>query len=94
MIYFLRGKENLNTECKKNLVTKFEMKDIGMTHYFLGIEVWNFPDEIFLNQGNYTVEILKRFGMLDCKEMNTPMVTNLKVQTDESSKRVDVTLYI
>ena len=69
------------------------MKYLGMMHYFLGLEVWQFPDEIFLNQGKYEVEILKRFGMLDCKEMNTLMVTNLKLLNDVSSDIVDVTLY-
>ena len=62
------------------------MKDLGMMCYFLGLEVWQFPYEIFLNQGKYTVEILKRFGMLDCKEINTPMVTNLKLLNDDSSE--------
>ena len=59
------------------------MKDLGMMHYFLGLEVWQFLDEIFLNKGKYTVEILKRFGMLECKVMNTPMVTNLKLSKDD-----------
>ena len=36
---FLTGKEKLISECKKNLATKFEMKDLGMMHYFLGLEV-------------------------------------------------------
>ena len=47
------------------------MKCLGMVHYFLGLEVWKFLDDIFLNQGKCAIEILKRFGMLDCKEMNT-----------------------
>ena len=68
------------------------MKDLGIMHYFLGLEVWQFLDEIFLNQGKYTVEILKRFGMLDCKIINTLMLTNLKLLNHDSSERVDVTL--
>ena len=36
-------------ECKKKLATYFEMKDLGMMHYFLVLEVWQYPDEIFLN---------------------------------------------
>ena len=90
---FLTGKEKLISECKKKLATKFEMKDLGTMHYFLGLEVWQFPDEIFLNQGKYTVEILKIFGMLDCKEIKTLMVTNLKLLNDDSLERMDVTLY-
>jgi hypothetical protein len=48
---------------------------------------------IFLNQGKYAVEILKRFDMLECKSMNTPMETRLKLLVDTSSELVDATLY-
>ena len=69
---FLTGEDNkLIIECKKKLAAKFSMKDLGMMHYFLGLGVWKSPNEIFLNQGKYTTEILKRFGMLDCKAMTT-----------------------
>ena len=69
------------------------MKDLGMMHYFLGLEVWQKPSEIMLSQGMYVVEILKRFEMMDCKSMNTPMTTNLKLFGDTTSKRVYATLY-
>jgi hypothetical protein len=69
------------------------MKDLGMMHYFLGIEVWKRPSEIFLNQGKYDVEILKRFRMMDCKSIPTPMVTNLKLLSDTPSETVDATIY-
>jgi hypothetical protein len=90
---FLTGDEKLITECKRKLASEFEMKDLGMMHYFLGLEVWQKPDEIFLCQGKYAVEILKRFDMMDCKSMPTPMVTNLKLLSDTSSEIVDVTMY-
>ena len=62
-------------------------------HYFLGLEVWQSPERIFLNQGKYAVEILKRFDMLECKSMNTPMETKLKLLVDTSSELIDATLY-
>jgi hypothetical protein len=62
---FLTGEENLITDCKKKLATKFEMKDPGLMHYFLGLEVWKSPYKIFINQGRYAVEILKRLDMLE-----------------------------
>jgi hypothetical protein len=76
--------------------SKFEMKDLGMMHYFLGLEVSKRSDEILLSQGMYTVELLKKFGMLNCKCMGTPMVTNLKKLSVSSfnSNEIDPTLYI
>ena len=62
-------------------------------HYFLGMEVWQIPEEIFMNQGKYAVEILKRFDMLECKSMDTPMDSNQKLLVDDRSKLVDVTQY-
>jgi hypothetical protein len=90
---FLTREEKLITECKKKLTAEFEMKDLGMMHYFLGLEVWQSPEKIFLNQGKYAVEILKRFDMLECKTMNKPMETKLKLLVDTSSKLVDAMLY-
>jgi hypothetical protein len=62
-------------------------------HYFLGLEVWQRKNEIFLNLGKYVVEILKRFWMLDCKLIATPMESNKKLLNDTTSKVVDATLY-
>ena len=90
---FLTGEEKLINECKKKLAAEFEMKDLGMMHYFLGLEVWQFLDEIFLNQGKYVVEILKRFGMMDCKSMPTLMVTNMKLLSDTSLETMDSMMY-
>jgi hypothetical protein len=90
---FLTGEENLITECKKNLASEFEMKDLGLMHYFLGLEVWQSPKRIFLNQGKYAVEILKRFDMLECNSMNTPMEMKLKLLVDTSSELIDAMLY-
>ena len=69
------------------------MKDIGLMHYFLGLEVWQRSNDIFLNQGKYTVEILKKFGRMDYKSMNTPMTINMKLLSDKSSYFVDPVMY-
>ena len=69
------------------------MKDLGLMHYFLGLEVWKIPEGIFLNTGKYAIEILKKFDMLDWKAMATPMDTNLKLLSDELSDLVDMTQY-
>ena len=69
------------------------MKYLGMMHYFLGMEAWKNTDGVFLSQGKYAVEILKRFIMLDCKAIATLMASNLKLLSDASSESVDATMY-
>ena len=71
------------------------MKDLGLMHYFLGLEIWQRNDEIFLSQGKYIVDILRRFGMVDCKSINTSMDSNLRKlhETKTGSDPVDPTLY-
>jgi hypothetical protein len=90
---YLNGEEKLIIECKKKIASRFEMKDLDLMHYLLGLEVWQSPERIFLNQGKYAVEILKRFDMLECKSMNTPMEMKLKILVDTSSELIDSMLY-
>jgi hypothetical protein len=75
---FLTGAESLIAWCKYELASEFEMKDLGMMHYFLGLEVWQRTDEIFLTQGKYIVENLRRIVLLDYNSTATSMVSNLK----------------
>ena len=55
--------------------------------------MWQSVDGIFLGKGKYAVEILKRFRMLDCKEITTPVAYNLKILSDVSSESVDTMMY-
>ena len=63
----------LTEVARRRLAAEFEMKDLDMMHYFLGMEVWQNVNGISLGQGKYAVEILKRFRIMDCKAMTTPM---------------------
>jgi hypothetical protein len=90
---FLTREEKLITKSKKKFATEFEMKDIGLMHYFLGLEVWQSPERIFLNQRKYAVEIIKIFDILECKSINTPMEAKIKILVDTSSELIDTTLY-
>lgn len=85
--------ENLIQECKKQLVAEFDMKDLGIMHYHLGLEVWQKPREIYLGQGKYVIKMLQRYGMMGCKSMMTPMITNLKKLRSSESCLVDPTCY-
>jgi hypothetical protein len=90
---FLTREENPIIERKRKLATEFEMKYLRIMHYFLGLEVWKRQNDIFLNQGKYTINIPKRFDMMDCKDMRMPMLTKINFLSDTSSKIMDVTMY-
>ena len=55
---FLTGDEHQIARCKREITSEFEMKDLGLMHYFLGLEVWQRSDKIFLCQGKYIVDVL------------------------------------
>ena len=71
------------------------MKDLGLLHYFLGLEVRQNSDSIILNQRKYTSDILKRFGMWNCKSMSSPTETNLHKlkEATKKSPSIDSNLY-
>ena len=48
---FVTGTYGLIVDTKRNIAAEFEMKDLGMMHYFLGMEVWQSIDGIFLGKG-------------------------------------------
>ena len=48
---------------------------------------------IFLGQGRYTVDILSRFQMGDCRSMSTPMITNWKKLHAFEFELIDPTIY-
>eukprot|EP00253_Pinus_taeda_P032185 PITA_32185 len=83
---FLVGADPLIHKCKRELASQFEMKDLGLMHYFLGLEVWQKPAQIFLSQGKYVVKILERFGIVDYKPMTTLMELNFKKLCGSAAK--------
>ena len=59
----LTGDEQWIHSCKADLAKEFEMKDLGLLHYFLGLEIWQREGELFVSQGKYAREILEKFHM-------------------------------
>ena len=90
---FLRGAKPLIIQCKKQLDSVLDMKDIGLIHYYLGLEVLQKLGKVFLGQGRYVLEILQRFGMMDCKSMMTPILTNSKKLTGSDFRMEDPSMY-
>jgi hypothetical protein len=97
---FLTGEENLIAQTKRELLAEFEMKDLGLMHYFLGLEVWQKLSEIFLSQSKYVVDVLNyivcSMYIVDRSlSMSTPMIYNLKKLQDQAtgSDPEDPTIY-
>ena len=90
---FITGGKHLIEACKKDLASKFEMTDLGLMHYYLGMEVWQEDGHVFLGQGKYAADILKRFWMEECRPMSTPMITNWKKLHASKGELVDPTLF-
>ena len=89
------GRENLAPiqKTKMLLSSKFEMKDLGELHYFLGIKVIHTLDGLLLTQRNHELNLLLKFGMTECKSILTPLDRNLTSTIDYGDQSCDTTLY-
>ncbi|EGO04984.1 hypothetical protein SERLA73DRAFT_82563, partial [Serpula lacrymans var. lacrymans S7.3] len=72
----------------KDLSLHFKLRDLGPTSYLLGISITRDLSNrtISLSQHQYTLDILERFGMKDCKPVSTPMDPGLRLTKDMSPK--------
>ncbi|KAL6532104.1 hypothetical protein OROGR_014074 [Orobanche gracilis] len=61
--------------------------------FFLGLQIKQCKDGIFIHQSMYTLDLLKKFTMENCKEISTPMSSLLRLDKDENDKSVDQKLY-
>ncbi|XP_050878381.1 uncharacterized mitochondrial protein AtMg00810-like [Lathyrus oleraceus] len=66
---------------------------MGKMNYFLGLQIKQLKDRIFINRSKYCKELLKRFEMDGCKAMSTPMGSGTYVDQDESGVLIDITKY-
>ncbi|GJX25976.1 putative ribonuclease H-like domain-containing protein [Tanacetum coccineum] len=92
-IIFGSTKKELCTEFEKLMHKKFQMNSMGELTFFLGLQVTQKDDGIFISQDKYVDEILKKFGFSTVKTTSTPMDTSKPLLKDEEAKDVDVHLY-
>ncbi|GKB99940.1 putative ribonuclease H-like domain-containing protein [Tanacetum coccineum] len=72
---------------------KFQMSSMGELTFFLGLQVQQKKDGIFISHDKYIVEKLKKFGFTEVKTASTPMETQKPLLKDEDSEEVDVHMY-
>ena len=79
--------------CKEDLAKEFKMKDMGLLHYFLGLEIWQQEGELFVSQGKYAREILEKFHMQGSKPIDTPLPGGWRKEDATLAEVVDSTVY-
>jgi hypothetical protein len=72
---------------------EFEMTNLGQMKYFLGLEIEQLKEGIFVCQQRYAHNVLTRFKMSNCKPAVTPIVPGTKLSKDDPSPTVNSTLY-
>ncbi|XP_017420329.2 uncharacterized mitochondrial protein AtMg00810-like [Vigna angularis] len=85
--------EELISDFKLQMLSEFEMSDLGKLSYFLGIEFTETENGIVMHQSRYVLDLPKRFEMVDCNAANTPAEVGLKLEKEPDEEAVDPTAY-
>ncbi|XP_019058522.1 PREDICTED: uncharacterized protein LOC109116843 [Tarenaya hassleriana] len=80
-------------EFKEQMMSIFEMTDLGELHYFLGLEVEQENGKIFISQRKYANDLVAKFGLKGCNAVQTPMNTNEKLTANDGSGAANVTQF-
>nr|GFC66579.1 putative ribonuclease H-like domain-containing protein [Tanacetum cinerariifolium] len=92
-IIFGATNKDLCKSFEKLMKDKFQMSSIGELTFFLGLQVKQKEDGIFINQDKYVAEILKKFGLTEGKSASTPIDTEKPLLKDPDGEDVDVHIY-
>ena len=85
--------DHLAHEFSEEMKREFEMSMVGELNYFLGLQVKQREDGIFISQEKYAKNLVKRFGLDSKKHTSTPMSSSAKLSRDAAGVEVDLTLY-
>ncbi|GJW61604.1 putative ribonuclease H-like domain-containing protein [Tanacetum coccineum] len=92
-IIFGSIKKSLCTDFEKIMHKKFQMSSMGELTFFLGLQVKQMEDVIFISQDKYVTEILKKFGFSDVKTASTPIETHKPLLKEADGEDVDEHMY-
>ncbi|GKA50981.1 putative ribonuclease H-like domain-containing protein [Tanacetum coccineum] len=93
-IIFGSTKKSWCDEFEALMKSRFQMSSMGELTFFLGLQVKQKADGIFISQDKYVAEILKKFDFVNVKTASTPIETQKPLVKDEEASDVDVHLYI
>ena len=92
-LIFMGNNDEMIEEFKGTMTREFEMTDLGLMKFFLGLEVRQVETGIFISQETYAKEILKKFKMANCNPVSTPMEPGAKLSKFDGGERVDASRY-
>ncbi|GKA98491.1 putative ribonuclease H-like domain-containing protein [Tanacetum coccineum] len=92
-IIFGSTKKSWCDEFEALMKSRFQMSSMGELTFFLGLQVKQKEDGIFISQDKYVAEILKKFDFANVKTASTPIETQKPLVKDEEANDVDVHLY-
>ncbi|GJR54532.1 putative ribonuclease H-like domain-containing protein [Tanacetum coccineum] len=92
-ILFGSTKKSWCNEFETLMKSRFQMSSMGELTLFLGLQVKQKPDEIFISQDKYVGEMLNKFDLANVKSAITPMETKMPLTKDEGAMDVDVHMY-
>ncbi|KAM1349822.1 hypothetical protein EV1_003832 [Malus domestica] len=92
-LVYTGSSRNMILNFKNDMMRKYEMSNLGMLHYFLGISIIQSNDGIFITQKKYAKTLLEKFKMVGCKPVATPLVVNEKFQREDGSGDADESVY-
>ncbi|GKE71190.1 putative ribonuclease H-like domain-containing protein, partial [Tanacetum coccineum] len=93
-IIFGSTNKELCTTFEKLMKDKFQMSSMGELTFFLGLQVQQKEDGIFISQDKYVDEILKKFNYTDVKSASTPVDLEKPLVKDGDANDVDVHLLV
>jgi len=85
--------DSLAHEFSEEMKQEFEISMIGELNYFIGLQVKQTAEGIFISQSKYAKDLVKRFGLDGKSHPRTPMSTSVKISSDLAGKSVDPSLY-
>ncbi|KAG6538568.1 hypothetical protein ZIOFF_003692 [Zingiber officinale] len=89
----LKSNKKMIEEFKDDMTQKYEMSDMGLLRHFLGMEIYQEEEIVFICQKIYAEKIMKKFNMLGCNPVSTPLIMGEKLKKEDGGKAADVTHY-
>ena len=88
-LIFMDNNNKINEEFQTQMMVAFKMKDLGLMSYFLGLEVHQMQDEIFVSRTKYVKDMLKKFKMENCTSVEIPIAHGEDLCKEDGKPKVN-----